>query len=298
MKLASYRDGSRDGQLIVVSRDLRTAAFATHCATRLQQVLDDWNFLSPQLEVIYRALNQGQQRHSFEFDPRQCMAPLPRPMLWLSASPMSGQGSNRAVGRLPLRAEFASVLGPCEALAACPDGDILRPAVGVLSGDVPRGATQDAALEGVRLLMLVLGAHPLPLGEVAASDHTGQPRCASWFSPVAVTPDECGGAWQGGQLKRPLRIHCSATPGPSGQGTAMDIASNSLAGFGELLHCAAQTRSLGAGSLVCSETLPEANGAHLLARPGDAVVLDMLDAQGLSVFGRIEATFQSAEQRS
>ena len=78
MKLATYKDGSRDGQLIVVSRDLTTAHYASGIASRLQQVLDDWNFLSPQLQNVYDTLNHDKPRHAFAFDPKQCMAPLPR----------------------------------------------------------------------------------------------------------------------------------------------------------------------------------------------------------------------------
>src|ERR1035437_1611446 len=94
MKLATYKDGSRDGQLIVVSRDLTTAHYATDIANKLQQVLDDWNFISPQLQDLYDALNRasetrssaGQARHTFPFDPHQCMAPLPRAFRRLGAS--------------------------------------------------------------------------------------------------------------------------------------------------------------------------------------------------------------------
>ena len=86
MKLATLKDGSRDGQLVVVSRDLASAHFATGIATRLQQVLDDWNFLSPQLEDLSTTLNQGKARHAFAFDPRQCMAPLPRACQWADGS--------------------------------------------------------------------------------------------------------------------------------------------------------------------------------------------------------------------
>ena len=84
MKLASYKDGSRDGQLVVVSRDLSQAHFASGIATRLQQVLDDWGFLSPQLEDVYTTLNHGRARHAFAFDPKLCMAPLPRAYQWAS----------------------------------------------------------------------------------------------------------------------------------------------------------------------------------------------------------------------
>jgi fumarylacetoacetate (FAA) hydrolase len=86
MKLATLKDGSRNGQLAVVSRDLSTAHFATGIATTLQQVLDDWNFVSPPLEDLYATLNGGKARHAFAFDPRQCMAPLPRAYQWADGS--------------------------------------------------------------------------------------------------------------------------------------------------------------------------------------------------------------------
>ena len=86
MKLATYRDGSRDGQLVVVSRDLATAHYATGIAAKLQQVLDDWSFISPQLQDLYDALNSGRSRHAFPFDPAQCMAPLPRAYQWADGS--------------------------------------------------------------------------------------------------------------------------------------------------------------------------------------------------------------------
>ena len=86
MKLASYKDGSRDGQLVVVSRDLSTAHYATDIALTLQQVLDDWNFLSPQLQDLYQTLNLGKARHAFAFEPQRCMAPLPRAYQWADGS--------------------------------------------------------------------------------------------------------------------------------------------------------------------------------------------------------------------
>jgi fumarylacetoacetate (FAA) hydrolase len=86
MKLATYKDGSRDGQLVVVSRDLSTAHYATGMASTLQQVLDDWGFISPQLQDLYDTLNQGKARHAFPFDAKQCMAPLPRAYQWADGS--------------------------------------------------------------------------------------------------------------------------------------------------------------------------------------------------------------------
>ncbi|MEP6724154.1 MAG: fumarylacetoacetate hydrolase, partial [Variovorax sp.] len=86
MKLATYKDGSRDGQLVVVSRDLGSAHYATGIASRLQQVLDDWGFMSPQLQDLYDSVNAGRARHAFPFDPTQCMAPLPRAYQWADGS--------------------------------------------------------------------------------------------------------------------------------------------------------------------------------------------------------------------
>jgi len=86
MKLATLKDGSRDGQLVVVSRDLTLAHYATGIANRLQQVLDDWGFMSPQLQDLYASLNAGRARHAFPFDPSMCMAPLPRAYQWADGS--------------------------------------------------------------------------------------------------------------------------------------------------------------------------------------------------------------------
>src|SRR5512137_2788817 len=86
MKLATLRDGSRDGLLAVVSRDLSTAHHASGIASRMQQVLDDWDFLAPQLNDLYITLNEGRARHAFAFDPKQCMAPLPRAYQWADGS--------------------------------------------------------------------------------------------------------------------------------------------------------------------------------------------------------------------
>mgnify|MGYP003333958903 CR=1 FL=1 len=86
MKLATYKDGSRDGQLVVVSRDLSSAHYATGIASKMQQALDDWGFIAPQLQDLYETLNAGKARHAFAFDPAMCMAPLPRAYQWADGS--------------------------------------------------------------------------------------------------------------------------------------------------------------------------------------------------------------------
>ena len=118
MKLATYRDGSRDGQLVVVSRDLTTAHYASGIATRLQQVLDDWNFLSPQLEALAQALSRGKARHAFPFDPVRCMAPLPRAYARLQVAPASNGASWRLAPR-----DGSNLLGAGDAWPPLEDAD-------------------------------------------------------------------------------------------------------------------------------------------------------------------------------
>src|SRR5690606_16589342 len=152
MKLATLRDGSRDGQLVVVSRDLASAHYATGIAQRLQQVLDDWGFLAPQLQDLYDALNAGRARHAFPFDPAQCLAPLPRAYQCLEAVPGS---PGAAVPTLPQLAGDAPGGArdplPERAVAAVPD---FGAGLAVVTGDLPAASTSDQALDAVRLLML------------------------------------------------------------------------------------------------------------------------------------------------
>ena len=169
MKLATLKDGSRDGQLAVVSRDLASAHFPTGIASTMQQLLDDWNFVSPQLEDLYATLNGGKARHAFAFDPAQCHAPLPRAFQWSDGSAYlnhvelvrksRGAEVSATFYEDPLMYQGGSddFLGPRDdAVFASADWGIdFESEVAVVTGDVALGATPDAALESVRLLMLV-----------------------------------------------------------------------------------------------------------------------------------------------
>lgn len=196
MKLATYDDGSRDGQLVVVSRDLGLAHFATGIATRLQQVLDDWNFLSPQLEDLSATLNGGKARHAFAFDPRTCKAPLPRAYRWA----LVGDGTDA-----PLHGAGDHFLGPRDEwqLPAGTPAVQAWAGVAVVTGDLPRAAPAERVLEGVRLAMLFCGLRPANQGAVDVPGAGADGPVA--FAPVAVTPDELGDAWQGGRvIARPV----------------------------------------------------------------------------------------------
>lgn len=316
MKLATYKDGSRDGQLVVVARDLRTAHYATGIASTLQQVLDDWNFLAPQLQDLSVAVNQGRARHAFAFDPRCCMAPLPRVYGWDEAlafpNHLALAWPGLAAGQLHwLPGSGGEMAGPCDEVSLSNEGwgADLGAGLAVISGDIPVGTSAAQALEGVRLLMLVnswtLRATPVAAGGVA--------RLATACSPVAVTPDELGESWVGG------RLHLTLQASVNGRKVGMTEGADMGLHFGQLLAQRCQVRALRAGAVlgsgpVSSPSESTANGpswprgysciaekrgmddrlGHQPVTPylqyGDAVRLDMKGRDGNSVFGAIEQT--------
>src|SRR6187431_1778860 len=228
MKLATYKDGSRDGQLVVVSRDLSTAHYASGIASRLQQVLDDWNFLSPQLEDLAATLNGGKARHAFPFEPAKCTAPLPRAYQWADGSAFVNHVElvRRARGAAmppefwtdPLMYQGASdhLLGAGEDIVLADEawGIDFEGEVAVVTGDVAMGTNEDDALAHIRLVMLVndVSLRNLIPAELAKGFGFLQSKPASSFSPVAVTPDELTSAWEGGKVHLPLRANWNGVP--------------------------------------------------------------------------------------
>jgi fumarylacetoacetate (FAA) hydrolase len=320
MKLATYKDGSRDGQLLVVSRDLASAHFATGAASRLQQVLDDWNFLSPQLEDLYATLNDGKARHAFAFDPRQCMAPLPRACQWADGSAFinhvelvrkaRGAEVPASFYEDPLMYQGGSddFLGPRDhAVFGSADWGIdFESEVAVVTGDVALGATPEAALESVRLLMLVndWSLRNLIPAELAKGFGFLQSKPATAFGPVAVTPDELGDAWQGG------RVHLKLESAWNGRRVGLCDAGDEMTfHFGQLIAHLAKTRNVRAGSIVGSgtvsnrdwsrgysciaekraiETLESGAPKTAFMQFGDTIRIEMKGLDGSSVFGAIE----------
>ncbi len=330
MKLATYRDGSRDGQLVVVSRDLTQAHYANGIAGRLQQVLDDWNFLSPQLEDLSTTLNHGRARHAFAFDPRLCMAPLPRAYAHVEALayPAHARRLCQAHGvAVPTRGDTPSaatmrggdgLLGAVEPLRLPADsGAMLDFGAGlaVLTGDIEAGADAARCLEAVRLLLLVNGWRLRPSATEGATLATlfnvppgGTP---SAFAPLAVTPDELGDAWRGGRVHLPLQVQLNGR-----KAALIDAAAQMDFHFGQLLAHLARQRRLGAGSIVgagpvagdaatqgfaClaerraheAETAGAAKTAWL--RVGDRVRIEVKGRDGGSVFGAIDQTVVGAD---
>ncbi len=328
MKLATYRDGSRDGQLVVVSRDLSTAHYATGIADRLQQVLDDWGFLSPQLQDLYETLNGGKARHAFPFDPRMCMAPLPRAYQWADGSAYINHVElvRRARGAEvpasfyedPLMYQGASdeLLGPCDDVVV-PSEDFgidFEAEVAVITGDVRMGSTPEQALEGIRLVMLAndVSLRNLIPAELAKGFGFFQSKPATAFSPVAVTLDELGAAWDHGRVNLTLQSTWNGRKvGLCEAGPEMTFH------FGQLIAHICKTRNVRAGSIVGSGTVSnkgiEVDGRHqwpkgyscidekraietiLDGAPstgymkyGDTIRIEMKGLDGQSLFGAID----------
>ena len=320
MKLATYKDGSRDGQLVVVSRDLGLAHFAVGTATRLQQALDDWNFISPQLQDLYVALNQGKTRHAFAFEPRRCMAPLPRAYQWADASAYlphverlrqaRGADLPDSLRSDPLMYQGGSddFLGPCDdAWFGADHGGIdFEAELAVITDDVAMGASPEQALDSVRLLLLANDwslRHLVP-AELAKGFGFVQSKPATAFSPVAVTPDELGEAWRGG------RVHLTLQSTLNGRKLGLnDTGPEMHFHFGQLIAHLAKTRQVRAGSVIGSGTVSNADAAKGFAciaekrafetlqrgapttpflALGDSVRIEMKGRDGLSIFGAIE----------
>ena len=249
MKLATYKDGTRDGQLVVVSRDLGTAHYATGIATRMQQALDDWGFIAPQLQDLYETLNHGKARHAFPFDPALCMAPLPRAYQRLTGVAYASHTAllGDAEGNLAVHQSASDHLQGAHEPVVCANENLgvdFSAEVAVITGDVPAGATPDAALEEVRLVML---SNVTTLRHVAAGV---QSQAAAAFSPVAVTLDELGDAWDDGQ------VHLTVQVAWNGRKVGMcDAGTDMTYGFGQLLAHACKTRALRAGTIVSSGTI-------------------------------------------
>ena len=337
MKLASYKDGSRDGQLVVVSRDLSTAHYATGIASRMQQLLDDWNFLSPQLQDLYVTLNQGKARHAFPFDPRQCMAPLPRAYQWADGSAYI---NHVELVRLARKAEVPAnyyteplmyqggsddFLGACDAAPFASEafGIDFEAELAVVTSDIPMGSSPERALDGIRLLMLANDwslRHLIP-DELAKGFGFLQSKPATAFSPVAVTVDELGEAWQKGRLHLTLESSWNGRKvGRCEAGPEMTFH------FGQLIAHLCKTRNVRAGSIVGSGTVSnratEVNGkkewtkgysciaekraietvvdgkpATDYMKYGDVIRIEMKGRDGESLFGAIEQTVVEAEPR-
>jgi len=309
MKLATLRNGGRDGRLVVVSRDLRRVVDATAIAPTLIHALEHWEAVQPALYALSRALDAGTAPDAFDFDPTQAMAPLPRAPQWLDGSAflnhskLMDQAFNKPspplVDTVPLMYQGASddFLGPHDEapLPTEDDGIDFEGEFGVITGPVPMGVSPEAALGCVRLLVQIndwslraLGPHEMKTGFGFL-----QAKPSTAFAPVAVTPDELGDAWRDGRVQMRLQVQWNGERFGEPHGGEMNFH------FGQLIAHAARTRRLSAGSIVGSGTVSNAARSAGSACISERRVIEKIDEgetrTGFMKFGdrvRMQAVFE------
>jgi fumarylacetoacetate (FAA) hydrolase len=320
MKLGTLKNDTRDGALCVVARDLKTATVAYDVAPTLQAALDDWDFCAPRLAALYEAANRSPAGSRwFEVDFAKFHSPLPRAFQWADASAYLSHAERVRKARgaeLPkeLREEPLMYQGGSDAFLG-PRDDIpveseawgidLEGELAIVTGDVPMGVRRDQAAGMIRLVMLAndVSLRELVPAELAKGFGFFQSKSWTAFSPVAVTPDELGAAWDGRKLRLPLVVHVNGELlGRPDAGTDMAF------DFPRLIAHAAKSRRLGAGTVIGSgtvsnkdpkagvcclaekralETLKGGSAATPFLRFGDRVRIEML-AEGRSIFGAID----------
>lgn len=318
MKLATLRTDDRDGRLVLVSRNLTDMVPATGIAGTLQQALDDWDALSPALEQLYSALNEGEADGAIPFAAEAMAAPLPRAWQWLDASafPAHGELMQRAFDLPPIPTDPPLMyqgmshlfLGARDEipLPSEADGIDFEGEFGVVTGEVPMGVSPGDAADQIRLLVQIndwsLRAEAPREMKTGFGWIQAKPACS--LAPVAVTPDELGGAWGDGRLDARLRVELNGErfgEVPTGE---MQF------GFGELIAHAARTRRLCAGTIIGSgtvsssdyrttgsccvaerraiETIEEGAPRTAFLRFGDRVRMEALIGGGIGPFGVID----------
>jgi fumarylacetoacetate (FAA) hydrolase len=320
VKLATLKDGTRDGRLVVVSRDLARAVPAGPVAATLQDALDDWSRVAPQLEQLYARLEHGEAAGAIAFDPAQAMAPLPRAHHWVDGSAYVNHVELVRRARnaqmppsfwtdpLVYQGGSDDLLGPMDDVFVVSEdyGIDLEAEVAVVTDDVPMSTDEDGARAHIKLLMLVndWSLRNLIPAELAKGFGFYQSKPATAFSPCAVTPDELGDAWSDNKVHLPLVSHINGQLfGEPDAGVDMTF------DFSQLIAHLTRTRRLGAGTIVGSGTVSNydrSKGSCCLAEKraletvqhgkplttflmfGDRVRIEMFGGDGASIFGAID----------
>lgn len=272
MKLATLKDGSRDGRLVVVSRDLSRYQHVPKISATLQHALDHWDLVSPRLEQVYASLNAGDAIDTHPFDQQYCHSPLPRAYQWADGSAyinhveLVRKARNAEVPAsfytdpLMYQGGSDSFIGPRDPIFALSEewGIDLEAEVAVITGDVRMGASVEDSGKAIRLVMLVndVSLRNLIPNELAKGFGFFQSKAASAFSPVAVTPDELGAHWADTKLHLPLLVDLNRQPfGKPNAGDDMTF------NFAQLVAHAAATRELAAGTIIGSGTVSNKQGS-------------------------------------
>jgi len=271
MKLATYRDGTRDGKLVVVSRDLKRAVAMPEIARTLQQALDNWEKTEPKLKEAYVALNNGKFSDDFSFSQAECESPLPRAYHWADGSAYVNHVElvRKARGAemppsfwedpLMYQGGSDSFIGPHQDIPLPSDewGIDFEGEVAIITDDVPMGTKANEAGKHIKLLMIMndVSLRGLIPGELAKGFGFYQSKPSSVFSPVAVTPDELGDAWKEEKVHLPLlSTYNGKAFGKPNAGQDMTF------NFARLIEHAAKSRPLGTGTIIGSGTVSNKQG--------------------------------------
>ena len=265
MKLATLKNGTRDGVLVVVSKDLTQCSTVGHIASTMQTALDNWESVAPRLERVAAGLETGAQPVQ-RFHEHEAYSPLPRAYQWADGSAyvnhveLVRKARNAEIPETlwtePLMYQGGSdtFLAPRDPIIMSDEayGIDMEGEIAVIVDDVPMGASAQEAVKAIRLVMLVndISLRGLIPDELAKGFGFFQSKPSSAFSPVAVTPTELGDAWKQGKLHLPLCIDYNGKPfGRADAGVDMTF------DFGMLIAHAAKTRALGAGTIIGSGTV-------------------------------------------
>ncbi|MBG6160436.1 fumarylacetoacetate (FAA) hydrolase [Labrenzia sp. EL_195] len=265
MKLATLKDGSRDGKLVVVNERLTFCTDASHIAPTLQAALDDWDVISPKLKLLAESLSHDAVP-TIRFHEHDALSPLPRAFQWADGSAYVNHVElvRKARGAQmpdsfwtdPLMYQGGSdtFLAPRDPIRMREEawGIDMEGEIAVITGDVPMGVSPEDALKSIQLVMLVndVSLRGLIPAELGKGFGFFQSKPSSAFSPVAVTSDELGDAWKDGKLSLPLHVDLNGAPfGRAQAGVDMTF------DFGQLIAHAAKSRDLGAGAIIGSGTV-------------------------------------------
>lgn len=319
MKLATLKGGGRDGRLVVVSRDLKSAVSAAAIVPTMMEALERWDAVSRPLAELYAALNAGQAAGAFAFDSRVAAAPLPRANQWMDASTFSSHGNlmkrSLKIERQPsapfpliLQAAACELLGPCDDEPVVAEDELIdfEAEMGVITGAVPPRPTLAQAQASIKLITLIndWSLRALVPLEIASGFGFLRTKSPTSFAAVAVTPDELGEAWRDFRVHLPVQVHYNGKHWGHPSAAGMDYS------FAELIMSAAHNRRLLPGTIIGSGAISEGDpprvGASCIAEVrgyeiiqdgapkssfmhfGDTVKIEMLGADGNSLFGAIE----------
>jgi fumarylacetoacetate (FAA) hydrolase len=318
MKLGTLKNKSRDGELIVVSKDNKRAVKATTIAASLREALEDWDKCEPKLQELAEKLNTGKAAQAFDIDDEKLHSPLPRSFQWADGSAFIQHVKLVRLARnapLPETLETVPLMyqgGSDTFLSPYDDipqidfshGTDFEGEVGVITGDVPIGITPEKALEKILLVVMIndVSLRGLIPEELAQGFGFFQSKPQTAFGPFAVTPDELGSAWRDGRVHLPLNVRYNGENFGNADAGAMHFH------FGQLIAHAARTRPLMAGTIIGSGTVANddrTRGSSCLAekrmlekihegvmktpfmKVGDTVAMEMLAPSGVSIFGKI-----------